>query len=149
MIARRPMTRAAVASLATCVAASGAHADTTEACASAAERAHALRATSKLLEAREQLLVCAGAPCPAVVRSLCAKWLLDLDVALPTLTIRAQDSRGRDVVGVHVTMDGRTWMDRLNGLPLAINPGLHRLRYETPAGSSKEEELLVAEGERG
>jgi hypothetical protein len=149
MIARRPITRAAIASLATCLMASEAHAETTEACASAAERAHALRRTSKLLEAREQLLVCAAATCPAVVQSLCTKWLSDVDVALPALTIRAQDSRGRDVVGVHVILDGRMWMDRLTGLPLTINPGLHRLRYETPAGSSKEEEVLVAEGERG
>ncbi len=47
-------------------------------CARSAEKAQTLRDAAKLVEAREQLLVCARDVCPRAVTSDCLGWIHDV-----------------------------------------------------------------------
>jgi hypothetical protein len=125
-----------------------ARADQAEECAAAAEEAERLRAASQLRAARERLLVCAHDTCPRVVRNACTVAFEEVERVLPTIVVRAQDSRGHDVVGVRVLVDDTPLLPRLSGTAVAIDPGPHRLRYEANGGDRYEETVLIAVGER-
>lgn len=56
-----------------------AHAVDKAACVDAHEMSQQTRLQGKLDSSREQLLICAHATCPALVRHDCEKWLADLD----------------------------------------------------------------------
>src|ERR1700733_10293046 len=84
-----------------------AFADEKAACLDAASKGQRFRDTHKLVEAREQLRVCAAAQCPAVVQSDCANWLADVEKALPSVVLSAKSGTGVDLVDVTVSVDGQ------------------------------------------
>src|SRR5258708_923596 len=119
--------------------ASHARAGEEEKCAAAAESAQRLRAAKHLLDARRQLVLCAQDKCPIVVLRDCATWLHDVESAIPTLSFRARDARGRDLIAVRVLVDGAVVRERLDGTPIEFDPGEHTLRYETAGRAPVEE----------
>jgi hypothetical protein len=148
MIVRRPaMLALAVTSLFSVTQARAQGPDKAQ-CASAAEEAQPLRAAGKLLDARQRLLVCTNAACPRVIRHDCAAWLEKLDGEIPTIVVRAHDDRGRDLVDVRVTVDGKALLTQLDGKPLPIDPGKHALRYEADGLPPVDGTVLIAAGEK-
>jgi len=123
-------------------------ADAGDACATTAETAQSMMRAHRLVEARAELLLCAKDACPAVVRRDCADWLADVDSRTPSIVVRATDARGQDVIGARVLLDGTLVSSRLDGTPVMLDPGRHRLRVEARGASPVERDLLVAEGER-
>jgi hypothetical protein len=119
-----------------------------EQCVTTAEQAQPLRRAGRLLDARERLLVCASATCPRVVRSDCTTWLASLDGEIPTIVIRAHDDRGRDMVDVRVTVDGKRVLSELDGKPLPIDPGKHVLHYAADGLRPVEDTVLIVAGEK-
>jgi hypothetical protein len=117
-------------------------------CASAAERAQTLRDAAKLRAASSELVTCARASCPTVVREDCAKWLAEVQGQMPSILVRARDARGRDVAGVRVLVDGTPLVARLEGVAVGIDPGPHRLRFEAAAGAVEEVDLVINETEK-
>jgi hypothetical protein len=117
-------------------------------CFNAAEKAQKLKLDKKFTAARQQILTCARDVCPAMVKSDCVKWLNEVDTAMPTITVRARDKDGHDVVEVKVYVDGQLLLPKLEGTSVPIDPGEHKLRYEFPDGQSSEETVLIAEGEK-
>src|SRR3954465_1687817 len=111
-------------------------ADEMLACVSAAEKAQRLRGANKLLQARASLLICSRDVCPGVVRSDCTRWRAEVEASVPTIVLRAQDPRGQDLTDVKVWLDGTPLADKVDGLPLEIDPGQHVLTGEH-AGSKK------------
>jgi hypothetical protein len=97
------------------------------ACVQAADAAQDQRSAGKLKEARASLHTCASEDCPALVRSDCTRWLLEVETSMPTIVIRAENARGEDLVDVQVDLDGRRVADKLEGLPTEIDPGPHTL----------------------
>src|SRR5687767_4739055 len=71
-----------------------------EVCASAAEEAQGLQREGKLTQAREKLVLCARASCPAFIRKDCTGWLTEVDKSMPSIVVRATDANSRDVAGV-------------------------------------------------
>lgn len=122
---------------------------TPEACASAAEQAQVLREKRQLLSAREKFLFCAREACPKVVRDHCHHWLSEIDATVPSIVVRARDVGGHDRVHVRVSVDGSVVASVLDGGAIRLDPGLHHLRYETDGVPALEEDLLIAQGERG
>ncbi len=106
------------------------------------------RAHAQLRAARERLLVCARDVCPPVIRDACIVSFSEVERILPTLVIRALDKDGHDVLAVRVLADGALLTDRLTGAAIALDPGPHRMRFETAEGAVHEETVLVAQGER-
>jgi hypothetical protein len=118
------------------------------ACVAASDQGQGLRIDGKLVEAREQLLVCADASCPSIVRAACAGWLLDLDKQIPSVTLAARDGGGNDVLGVTVSLDGSPVPDAVSGRPVPLDPGTHTLRFVAPTGAAVDRVVVVGEGEQ-
>jgi hypothetical protein len=133
--------------LASATAGTAARADANAECAATGEHAQSLRGQHRLLAAREQLVTCARDACPQVVRRFCTQWLSEVEAALPSLVVRAHDDRGRDVIGVRVSLDGKPVRERLDGAAIPVDPGPHRIRYEAASGETVEDQVLVVEGE--
>jgi len=125
-----------------------AFADDKAACLEATSRGQRFKITHKLVEAREQLLVCAAAACPSVVQSDCATWLIEVERALPTVVISAKNGAGAYLVDVKVSVDGASLMSKLDGQSLPMNPGMHTFHFEGASGTSVDQQIVVREGEK-
>jgi len=115
-------------------------------CVTAAGNAQDLRAAHRLREARAALLVCSQRQCNSVVRGDCERWLKEVDAQTPSVVVRAVDARGRDVLGVHVTIDDAP--GDLDGRPVTVDPGQRRVRAQAKSGAVAEQRVLVASGEK-
>jgi hypothetical protein len=124
-----------------------ARADQVDACIAAAEQSQVLRRDGHLLAAHESLLVCARDACPRAIQKDCKRWLGEVEVALPTVVIRARDAAGGDVVSGRVTLDGKPYEAALTGRAFNVDPGEHALRVESGDAVS-EQRIVVRQGER-
>lgn len=143
----RPTAYALAAAVACGVIAAPASADPVEACLDAHSTSQSLRMESKLLEARKRLLVCAAEVCPEMVRKDCAPWLDEVNGAIPSVVFVARKS-GRDLAEVNVYLDGTLLVSKLDGRPVEIDPGPHKLRFELAGARVVEREVLIREGEK-
>jgi hypothetical protein len=122
--------------------------DEKRACFRAVDEAQRLHIAHKLVEARDQFLVCARPVCPALFRSDCVRWLAEVEAALPSVVLGAKDAQGQDLIDVHVSMDGRRVTDRLEGTSIAVDPGPHVFRFEWEAHGAVERQAVIREGEK-
>src|SRR5262245_9137461 len=67
--------------------------DDTRKCSDAYVRGQEARIEEKLRVARDQLLTCAQRTCPSFMQAECAKWLTEVEAALPTIVIDAKSER--------------------------------------------------------
>jgi hypothetical protein len=74
--------------------------------------------------------------------------LLDLDQSSATVVINARDDKGRDLSDVAVTVDGDPLVDKLDGKPVAIDPGAHALRFSAAGFASIEEDVVIHAAEK-
>lgn len=139
--------RRALAAFAVMLSPAIARANQVDACVDAADHAQQLRDQGKLIEAREQLVTCSGASCPSAVVKQCARWLQEVDAEVPTLSLRARDATGADVADVAVLIDGNPRTDSLDGRPMTIDPGQHKLTFRR-AGIEVEQSIVVRTGEK-
>jgi hypothetical protein len=133
--------------VASCLVGTAARADDA-ACIAASEQALSLRKEGKLHDELKQLAVCAEASCPAEVVAECARRIADVDAAMPTLILGAKDGAGNDLSAVTVSMDGAVLVRSLDGRPIAIDPGAHLFRFETPGQPPLEKTLVLREREK-
>ena len=117
-------------------------------CIAAAERAQPLRASGHLLEARDALITCAADSCPTTVRTDCVTWLTEVGNEIPTLVVQARNAAGEDLADVAVIADGAPAKASLDGLPISLDPGRHRLRLQSPGRTPVEQTVLLQQGER-
>jgi len=139
---------AALALAALLAAPASARADEKQACVAAYEKAQQLRMDAKLRAAKEQLVVCSRPECPVIIRQDCVQWMGEVNASMPSVVIAARDTAGHDVLDVRVTVDGVVVSEQLDGKPIAIDPGPHKLRYVTRGKPPVDEQILVREGER-
>jgi hypothetical protein len=117
-------------------------------CLDAAAQGQQLRDSHKLVEAREQLRICAASACPVAVQSDCAGWLDSVEKALPSIVAAAKTAAGSDLVDVRVTVDGRPFAVKLDGEAIPMDPGLHVFHFEAADGSKVDQRVVVGEGQR-
>jgi hypothetical protein len=67
---------------------------------------------------------------------------------MPTIVLAAQDAAGNDLGTVRVTMDGQPFVDKVDGKPLSLNPGVHHFVFESPGLPSVEKSRVVSQGEK-
>jgi hypothetical protein len=118
-------------------------------CISANETAQDFRQAGRLGEARKKLALCVSASCPGPVRKDCARRLGEVDAAMPTLVMEVTDDAGHDLDAVRVRSDGQPFADRLDGTPIAIDPGEHRFTFEAAGIATAEKTILVHERDKG
>ncbi|MGH7298637.1 MAG: hypothetical protein ACRELB_27095 [Polyangiaceae bacterium] len=117
-------------------------------CIAANDAAQDLRRAGKLRGAREKLLLCDSPSCPGLVRQDCAQRLVEIDAVMPSLVFEARDSTGKALAAVEVTMDGQPLADRLDGLPMRVDPGEHRFVFASAGLSPTEKTIVVHEWDR-
>ncbi|HEX8793541.1 MAG TPA: hypothetical protein VF765_21510 [Polyangiaceae bacterium] len=144
----RPAFLAACIACATVSAQRPARADTKAECVAAADQGQSLRDDGKYRRAREAFATCSRDVCPKVVVQSCSQWMHDLDAAMPTVVLGAKDDQGNDVATAHVTVDGQPLTETLDGKPVAIDPGMHALRFEHPGSQPAEADVVIRAGEK-
>lgn len=142
------LTFATLIAIAVLGAEGAARADVPKTCAAASERAQSRRIEGKLVAARAELLTCAKAECPAVVRQDCEAWLKEVDQSLPSIVVGARTADGKDVLEARVLLDGALASDALTGKAVPLDPGVHELRVEHPGDTPVVERVVVREGEK-
>jgi hypothetical protein len=130
------------------MAAGTAHADDKAACVAAYSSAQDLRAAGKLVEARGQLVVCAPSTCPDFIARDCSQWLGEVETSTPTIVVSAKDDAGTDVGDVTVTVDGKPFLDRLDGRAVPMDPGSHTFTYRHGDYPPVTDHVLVTMGEK-
>jgi hypothetical protein len=138
----------AVLTLATTAQAGAEELDEKQACVAAADEGQQLRDEGKYRRAQEAFMRCARPSCPEVVARDCSEWLLDLGRRAATVVITAKDDRGNDLADVKVTVDGEPLMERLDGKPMAVDPGEHLFVYEASAFPAVEQRILITAGQK-
>jgi hypothetical protein len=119
-----------------------------EKCTAAYDSTQRLRQAGKLQAAETEALVCADSACPRVLRQDCARWVEEIQRAAPTIVVRATGSDGCDIVDARVVLDGKVVASRVEGTPLALDPGVHVVRVEPAAGVPLEQRVVIVEGDR-
>ena len=122
--------------------------DSVDACMAAADGAQSLRDAGKLIEAREKILACAASSCPGLVAKQCAKWLQEVDAQMPTIMPRVRDAAGKDLSDAEVRIDGAVREGALDGRPIALNPGPHKLTFHREGSVDAEESLVIRAGDK-
>ena len=110
-------------------------------CATAYEEAQRRQARGELIAAGEQASTCAAMACPAEIVTYCAKLAEELDASTPSVVVALSDGRGRDL-DARLFVDQREVRGHLDGRPLRLDPGPHRLRL-LPSTGAKPVELQV------
>lgn len=123
-------------------------AETKAECISAYTSCQVLRQKSQLLAARKQLLLCLQDTCPELLRRDCSRWLSEVRQLIPTIVLGAHDRSSRDLVNVSVTLDGRPLTQRLDGKPIAVDPGVHMLRFEAAGRVTRSLQFVAREGQK-
>jgi serine/threonine-protein kinase len=121
---------------------------TKQQCVEANDAAQDLRQGGRLRQAREQLVLCASASCPALVRADCAQRLSELDAASASIVFEATDDAGRDLSAVQVTMDGQPFLDRLDGTSKPVDLGPHQFVFTSPGLAPANKTIVVREGDK-
>lgn len=116
-------------------------------CIAAAESGQQLRSSSKLLDARKAFGACTANACPAVIRRDCGRWIDEIDLATPTITVKLLDAAGAEVAEGRVLVDGEPLLRAADGRATPIDPGAHRFTWQRDEGSAIEEQFIVREGE--
>ncbi len=146
--ARAHCALAGAAFVAANTAAAPAFADVAE-CIEAHSAGQVERDQSHLVEARRQFVSCALPSCPAAIRSACDELLADVERRLPTVVLAAQNSRGRDVLGVTVLVDGEPLEGGMSGQALEVDPGPHEFRFRDRDGREEVVRAVIREWVKG
>src|SRR3954468_23053427 len=111
-------------------------------CIAFADDGQKLRDDGKLHAARDKFISCAAKSCPSVVSKQCSQWLGEVEKEIPSLTFRATDENGKELLDVKIFVDGKELADsaRLRALP--VDPGEHVVRVERSDGKTVEDKVV-------
>lgn len=123
-------------------------AETKQQCIAAYEATQSLRESGKLVEAREQAIVCARTECPKALNSECIVWVGEIEKSTPTVVFTAKAPDGKDITTVKVTVDGKLVSEELGARAVPLDPGKRSFRFDSADHGSKELELVLREGEK-
>ncbi len=119
-------------------------------CRAAHESAKERERTGHLREAKEFLLACARSTCGRALRRACAAEVTQLDtVDLPSVVPAVTDDAGAPMADVQLTMDGELLASRLDGQPIAVDPGLHEFSFATKGQVFATQKIMVVQGQQG
>ena len=121
---------------------------TTDRCIDANEDGQDLRREGSLLEARARLVVCISPSCPGPVRDDCAERLRAVDDAIPTIVLDATDGAGAALTRVLVTLDGHSIPASTAAGAIPVDPGPHRLLFESDGHAATPLTIVAREGEK-
>jgi hypothetical protein len=119
-----------------------------DACSGAYVKSQVLRTNHHLLEARQALRTCSQPSCKSFVVKDCSTWLEQVQSALPTVIPIATGDGEQVLSTAKVSIDGNLALEKIDGLPLEIDPGMHTFRFDTADGQSAVQQVVIVEGEK-
>ncbi len=119
-----------------------------KACIAAADEGQKLRDDGKLNAARDKFIMCASKACPGAVAKECSQWLQDTERDMPSVTFRARDERGKEILDVRVLVDDQVVAESIDARALPVDPGEHKFRFERSDGKSVEDKVVLRPAEK-
>lgn len=124
-------------------------ADITKAqCVDANTYGQTLRREGKLTAAKGQFQICNDAKCPEIVRTDCTQRMEEVETAFPSIVFDVKDAAGGDISAVKVMIDGQLVAEKIDGLPLRVDPGSHEFKFEVPGEKALIRTFVLKEGEK-
>lgn len=119
-----------------------------KACIAAADEGQKLRDDGKLTAARDKFIMCASKSCPGAVAKECSQWLQDTERDMPSVTFRARDERGKEILDVRVLIDDQVVSETIDARALPVDPGEHKFRFDRSDGKSVEDKIVLRPAEK-
>lgn len=121
----------------------------TESCTRAHATGQREENAGHLKEALASFQECASdSECPLPIRNECTQLYTTVEGRLPTMVFSIVDSHGNDVVDVKAWSGDTLLASGLDGRPVAVNPGLHELRFVLSSGETLSKSVVVRQGEK-
>ena len=120
----------------------------TRECIAAHTEGQVERDAGKLLSAEQRFLACGAEVCPAMIRKECDALGQRVKEATPSIVLVIQDSKGRDVPGARVTIDGARSIEQLDGRPIELDPGEHRFEFVLPDSRRQTTSITLPEAQK-
>lgn len=124
-----------------------AHADAPPECTRAYVAAQENRRAGRLQRAREELVTCGRAQCPAAIVADCAEWLREVEHANPSFVVAVFGADGVERTDARVSVDGVVIATSLDGRALRADPGAHDIRVSVPGEDELAQRVVLHEGE--
>ncbi|MDB4934896.1 MAG: uncharacterized protein JWP87_1868 [Labilithrix sp.] len=112
-------------------------------CAAAYKTAQEREEAGRLLAARALAVSCAKVSCGMTLMEQCAAMHAQIESDLPSFLPVVTDAAGAPRADVEVRVDGELVASRLEGRPLAIDPGAHDVTFTTNGGSSHDQKFAL------
>ena len=116
-------------------------------CIAAFDRGQASQTARRLRDARVDLVTCSSEACPDLVRVDCARSLMSVDAALPTVVFTAS-KLGVDRTDFRLFLDGARVTEGTEGRAVNVDPGPHAARFELDGHAAIELPFVAHEGEK-
>jgi len=117
-------------------------------CSDAFEESQRLSKKGKLQASMEQLVICGQPSCPQFLARECSSSYETTRMRLPTVNLQARDAEHRPLADVTVSMDGAKLVDRIAGVGLLVDPGLHEFVFEGAGFKPATVRIVIAEGQK-
>lgn len=115
-------------------------------CFAASTQGQQLALDKKWRAAREKFAACAAPSCPSEVAEDCKARLAMSEASIGSIVVSVLDGAGKNITEGRVIVDGETVAGSLDGNPIAVDPGTHRVHVESPAAAPFDRDVVVAEG---
>jgi len=122
-------------------------AEAAELCIARHRQAQVERSKGRLLAAHEELRSCLLPQCSPVLRQACATLLAEVERDTPSVVLAAESKQG-DLLNVTVDDAGRRIATRLDGVPIRLDPGEHRLEFRAPGMISLRQVVVLRAGDQ-
>ncbi|MEJ7731050.1 MAG: hypothetical protein WKG00_17775 [Polyangiaceae bacterium] len=77
-----------------------------------------------------------------MVTADCAAWVTELAREVPSVVVALRDAGGREGADARVRIDGRLAREHIDGRPIELDPGVHRVVVESSAGTVEQSVVL-------
>lgn len=119
----------------------------TKECIAAFDEGQRLKTEHHLKDSHARLLACSKESCPSVLRADCAEVLRNVQNALPSIVLAADDG-GRDVVDVKVTRGNEVLATALDAKAIELDPGTYEVTFEHGPNKPIKVQFVLREGEK-
>jgi hypothetical protein len=116
-------------------------------CIASAEATQELIEQTRYREALERIQECLSEQCPAPIRVDCSEHLAEVRRLQPTVVFSVRNRRP-DAPAVRVHEGQAVLAERLDGRPIALDPGQHLLTFESPGRAPLQRTIVVNAGEK-
>jgi hypothetical protein len=118
-----------------------------DACLAAPVEGQKLQRAGKLLDARDRFASCSLNTCPAEVVEDCMRWARQVDDALPSVVVAARDTKGKDLLDVRVSIDGKPPAE-MSTRAVRLDPGSHTFVFQREGSADVKQQVMLREGEK-